>query len=315
MNTIYNMFGNANAVQGLRDGGYGDADFDIEVAPLQYPIWNNAEKRTSSKSVIYRTDNGGELGIHGHGYKPVAPKKMIDNTRNILERSDLNTTGISEQIRTSHDGARCFVQYNLPAHTYETGDGDRASLSLLSTSSFDGTWPFMISVAAIQSACTNLQVFISGEVAIYKAKHTQSLDIEHGANIIVKSLDVFNNERELWKAWQGTQVRDMEAFNFFADALDVKLKSGFTLSTPADLLNSLPRRNENLNYIWRVYDAVYRNRLGANWWAVYNAMTDWSTHFGAVRQSSERNIASIQNERQQVIRKAIKSEPVLRLAA
>ena len=227
------MFSNANAIQGLRDGGYGGADFDIEVAPLQYPIWNNAEKRTSSKSVIYRTDTGGELGIHGHGYKPVAPKKMIDGTRNILERSDLNTDGLTEQIRTSHDGARCFVLHNLPAHTYETGDGDRASLSLLSTSSFDGTWPFMISVAAVQSACTNLQVFVSGEVAIYKAKHTQSLDIEHGANIIVKSLDVFNNERELWKAWQGTQVSDMEAFNFFADALDVKLESGFTLSTPA----------------------------------------------------------------------------------
>jgi hypothetical protein len=314
------MFSNANAVQGLRDGGYGDADFDVAVTPLTYEArtdecYEITERMYSSKSVIYRTDSGAELGVHGRGYKPVAPKKMIDNTRNILERSDLNTTGISEQIRTSHDGARCFVQYNLPAHTYETGDGDRASLSLLSTSSFDGTWPFMISVAAIQSACTNLQVFISGEVAIYKAKHTQSLDIEHGANIIVKSLDVFNNERELWKAWQGTQVSDMEAFNFFADALDVKLKSGFTLSTPADLLNSLPRRNENLNYIWRVYDAVYRNRLGSNWWAVYNAMTDWSTHFGAVRQSSERNIASIQNERQQVIRKAIKSEPVLRLAA
>ena len=52
MNTVHNMFSNASAVQGLRDGGYGDADFDIEVAPLQYPIWNNAEKRTSSKSVI-----------------------------------------------------------------------------------------------------------------------------------------------------------------------------------------------------------------------------------------------------------------------
>ena len=324
MNTVHNMFSNASAVQGLRDGGYGDADFDIEVAPLtyeartdEYECYEITERMYSSKSVIYRTDTGGELGIHGHGYKPVAPKKMIDGTRNILERSDLNTVGLTEQIRTSHDGARCFVLHNLPAHTYETGDGDRASLSLLSTSSFDGTWPFMISVAAVQSACTNLQVFISGEVAIYKAKHTQSLDIEHGANIIVKSLDVFNNERELWKAWQGTQVRDMEAFYFFADALDVKLDSkSFSHSySPADLLHKLPRRNENLNYIWRVYDAVYRNRLGANWWAVYNAMTDWSTHFGAVRQSSERNIASIQNERQQVIRKAIKSEPALRLAA
>jgi len=247
MNTVHNMFSNASAVQGLRNGGYGDADFDIEVAPLIY-----LDAYESSKNIIYRTDTAAELGVHGRGYKPVAPKKMIDNTRNILERSDLNTVGLTEQIRTSHDGARCFVQYNLPAHTYETGDGDRASLetgdgdraslSLLSTSSFDGTWPFMISVAAVQSACTNLQVFVSGEVAIYKAKHTQSLDIEHGANIIVKSLDVFNNERELWKAWQGTQVSDMEAFYFFADALDVKLGSkSFSHSySPADLLHKLP---------------------------------------------------------------------------
>ena len=271
----------------------------------------------SSKSVIYRKDTGQELGVHGHGYKPVAPKHMIDVTRNIIERSDLAINGIQETIRTSHDGSRTFVQYKLPEHTYRTADGDTASLSLLSISSFDGTWPFMISAAAIQQACTNLQVFVSGEVAVFKAKHTRSLDIEQGGRVITKSLQLFHKERELWKAWQGTQVRDMEAFYFFADALDVKLNSkSFSHSySPADLLHKLPRRNENLNYIWRVYDTVYRNRLGANWWAVYNAMTDWSTHFGAVRQSSERNIASIQNERQQVIRKAIKSEPVLRLAA
>ena len=316
MNTVLNMFGNASAVQGLRDSGYGEADFDIAVTPLTYATEERCDI-PSSKSVIYRTDNSAELGIHGHGYKPVAPKKMIDNTRNILERSDLNTVGLTEQIKTSHDGARCFVQYNLPAHTYQTGDGDTASLSLLSTSSFDGTWPFMISVAAVQSACTNLQVFVSGEVAIYKAKHTQSLDIEHGANIIVKSLDVFNRERELWQQWQGQKVCDMEAFLFFADALNVNINTGGldVGYSPADVIHNLKRRNENLNYIWRVYTAVYKNRLGSNYWAVYNAMTDWSTHFGVVRQSSERNIASIQNDRQQVIRQAVSSNSVLRLAA
>ena len=299
MNTVLNMFGNASAVQGLRDSGYGAADFDIAVTPLTYATEERCDI-PSSKSVIYRTDNSAELGIHGHGYKP-----------------DLNTVGLTEQIRTSHDGARCFVQYNLPAHTYQTGDGDTASLSLLSTSSFDGTWPFMISVAAVQSACTNLQVFVSGEVAIYKAKHTQSLDIEHGANIIVKSLDVFNRERELWQQWQGQEVSDMTAFEFFADALNVNLNTdgldgGYS---PADVIHNLKRRNENLNYIWRVYTAVYKKRLGSNYWAVYNAMTDWSTHFGAVRQSSERNIASIQNDRQQVIRQAVNSKKFLRLAA
>jgi len=319
MNNITPMFANNTALTTIRNGGYGSADFDIAVAPLTYnmPYPDDNIDYPSSKSVIYRKDTGQELGVHGHGYKPVAPKHMIDVTRNIIERSDLAINGIQETIRTSHDGSRTFVQYKLPEHTYRTADGDTAALSLLSISSFDGTWPFMISAAAIQQACTNLQVFVSGEVAVFKAKHTRSLDIEQGGRVITKSLQLFHKERELWKAWQGTQVRDMEAFYFFADALDVKLNSkSFSHSySPADLLHKLPRRNENLNYIWRVYDTVYRNRLGANWWAVYNAMTDWSTHFGAVRQSSERNIASIQNERQQVIRKAIKSEPVLRLAA
>ena len=319
MNNITPMFANNTALTTIRNGGYGSADFDIAVAPLTYnmPYPDDNIDYPSSKSVIYRKDTGQELGVHGHGYKPVAPKHMIDVTRNIIERSDLAINGIQETIRTSHDGSRTFVQYKLPEHTYRTADGDTAALSLLSISSFDGTWPFMISAAAIQQACTNLQVFVSGEVAVFKAKHTRSLDIEQGGRVITKSLQLFHKERELWRAWQGTQVRDMEAFYFFADALDVKLNSkSFSHSySPADLLHKLPRRNENLNYIWRVYDTVYRNRLGANWWAVYNAMTDWSTHFGAVRQSSERNIASIQNERQQVIRKAIKSEPVLRLAA
>ena len=103
MNTVHNMFSNASAVQGLRDGGYGDADFDIEVAPLtyeartdEYECYEITERMYSSKSVIYRTDTGGELGIHGHGYKPVAPKKMIDGTRNILERTDRSEEHTSE---------------------------------------------------------------------------------------------------------------------------------------------------------------------------------------------------------------------------
>lgn len=324
MSNVSNMFSNASAVQSFRSGGYGAADFDIAVAPLKYTIdeqgySGTAPQRcyTSTKSVIYRTDNGVELGVHGHGYKPVAPKHMIDNARNILERSDLNTDNMIEQIRTSHEGARCFVQYDLPAHTYETCDGDTAKLSLLCTTSSDGTWPFMISVAAVQSACTNLQVFISGGVAIYKAKHTQSLDIEHGANIIVKSLDVFNNERELWKQWQGTQCSDLQAFTFFATAL--KCKTALSLihegaSSPDSILQDLPRRNNNLAYIWRVFNTIYSKRLGQNFWAVYNALTDWSTHFEAPRATSMANIASIQNDRQQVIREAVSRNAIMRAA-
>jgi hypothetical protein len=307
MSNITPMFQNYGATQSLRDKGYGSADFNIHTTPLQYTCWINNGAGTnelqSSKSIIYRTDTGAELGVHGHGYQAVAPKKMIDSTRSIIERSDLNTKDIEETIRTSHDGARCFVQYTLPAHTYETPDGDTASLSLLATSSIDGTFPFMISAAAIQSACTNLQVFIGGEVAVYKAKHTKSLNVEHGANLIVKALDVFNNERELWDKMQGEYVSSGQAFNEICEAVGTpKLIEDAKDLTPSAVVDINRNKAKNLAYIWDAFHK-YKVRLGQNRWALYNAFTDWSTHSGAYTKASNLNIASVRASRQETVRK------------
>jgi hypothetical protein len=105
------MFGNNTALKTIREGGYGSADFDIDTEKLSYypRKYRDGEifiqdKQISSKTVVYRTDTGAELGVHGHDYKPVPPKYMIDLTRNILERSDLCLDNLVERIDTSHDG-------------------------------------------------------------------------------------------------------------------------------------------------------------------------------------------------------------------
>jgi hypothetical protein len=110
----------------------------------------------------------------------------------------------------------------------------------------------------------------------------------------------------------------MEAFKFFVKALKCKtaldlIKKG--VNNPTDILFDMPRRNNSLQYIWEKYKSVYSKRLGNNYWSVYNAMTDWSTHFEAPRSSSMSNIASIQNDRQEVVRQAVKSYSVLAAAA
>ena len=312
MNTIKPMYANNTALKSIRANGYGAADFDIDRVPLKYQA--NAELYfgfvRSSKYAIYRTDTGAELGIHGEGYKPVAPKTMIDTTRDIIERSGLSINNMTETISTSHNGSRTFVKYGLPEHTYKTIDGDSASLNLLALSSFDGTWPFLISAAAIQSACTNLQVFVGGEVAVYKAKHTEALDIELGGRVIQKSLEVFHNQRDLWTQWHNTSCSLEEAFRFFATAL----KCNTTILSlqqlpfiPDQIIASMPRRNASLEYIWNAYRTLYSKRLGHNYWSVFNAMTDWSTHAGALREASKINMASIQNTRQQLVQDAVKN--------
>ena len=305
MNNIVSFFENNTSVF----EGFGAADFDIGTAPLVYSFDDNWPQVNSSKSVIYRTDTGEELGIHGSKYKAVAPKHMIESARKIILRSDLNTQGIKETIRTSHNGSRTFVKYDLPEHSYLTPDGDKAHLNLLAITSFDSSWPFMISVAATQHACTNLQVFTSGEIAVYRSKHTLGLDIERGSRIIVKALDSFENQKEIWAEWNRTNVSTEEAFYMFVDAAGCResvnkvLKDSPYMSVNG-VLNSLPRRNKSLEYMYKQYLNVYTSRMGTNLWAVYNAMTDWSTH-GSVTAKAKTNIASIEQDRASKVRDAV----------
>ena len=301
--TVTQMFQNASVF-----GGYGRADFDIDTAPLQYfDAFDNV--RRASKRIVYRTDTGDELGIHGDRYKPVAPKVMIDATRAIIMRSGLNTNDIEEKIATSHNGCRTFVKYKLPQHTYVTPDGDTAALCLLAITSFDSKWPFMISVAAEQFACTNLQVFTTGEVAVYKSKHIQSLDIDHGSRVIVKALDVVNEQQEQWHAWYNTHVTVGQAAKFIASFTNTRnefdeLYDAGCMSLPLNYGYQLKRNNTSVNYLCDAYKG-YADRMGHNLWAMYNALTDWSTHAKFSKRINYDTIASATNDRQEKVRKFV----------
>ena len=306
---IVSLFKNNNPLDIF--GGYGSADFEIAETPLYYEPEDFSFPLKSSKKVVYRTDTGAELGVHSQAYKPVPPKVMIDQTRAIILRSELNTDGIEETIQSSHSGSRTFVKYRLPNHTYETPDGDEASLSLLAITSVDSSWPFMISVAAMQAACLNLQVFVGGEVAVYKAKHTTGLDIEHGARTIVKALDTFENERELWAEMTQQKVSVRSAFLAFAKVANcydkvAELMNDNPSASGTQLLDMFPRNSTAMNYLWSAY-GNYMKRFGNTQWAVYNAMTDWSTH-ADVSKGSRDNISSIRYNRMETVRSVVKSD-------
>lgn len=307
MSEVFHMFSNSLEIGKVREQNKGKADFDIAVAPLTYSTPEEVDIE-SSKKVIYRTDTGQELGVHGSRYRPVAPKEMIESTRKILERSDLELSNLKETIRMSHNGGRTYVQYDLPNHSYTTPDGDTATLSLLATTSFDGTWPFLISVGAIQAACLNMQVFTSGNVAVYKSKHTEKLDINHGSNTIIKCLDVFKNQNEQWNVWYNTKTTELEAFKTFAEAVNWKPALDIMKTDPSisvvEMLGSL-RLNKNFNYIWSCYKDHYSKKFGNNYWAVYNALTDWSSHAPLSRRSKVENAPAVTAKRQEAVRSSI----------
>jgi len=272
MQNVTDMFAN-----NLNHLDYGSADFEVEMKPLMFTSDTSFGVKLNEvkKRAIVRTDTSQCLGVVGPNYNPVTHKEMINNQRAIISRSDLNIRGIEEDIITNPNGAKCFVKHTLPNQTITTPEGDTASLTFLSTNSFDGSFSFILSVGARQSACMNGQIFTSDSSTLYKSRHTRSLDIEKGARIITSGMEVMTQQQELWDVWYNTPVDYDMIANIFANTLGLDVLD----------LDTTPY-NKNWQFLWDIYNNRYCHSMNNNLWAVYNALTHWATHAPSQRKTS-----------------------------
>ena len=103
---------------------------------------------------------------------------------------------------------------------------------------------------------------------------------------------------------------DMDAFFAFAKAANANAVFAWRKEYPTAHINEMllqPKiySNTALMYMWNMYTSHYFKKMGANQWAVYNTLTDWSTHAPAARESSQVNIASISYIREQKVREIV----------
>ena len=287
---LVSLYKNSKPINVLRDSGYSNANFDILSSRLRYTDRDAMSHDLPNKKALFRSDNGELLGVHGKNYKTVSHKEMIDSARNVLERSDLDLADMKESIQVNDSGTMCYVQHDIPSHKVETPDGDTSALQLLHINSTNGVWPYQASVGSLQSACLNKQVFLKGTAGIYKRRHTNSLDIDSGARMINNTVNVLVHENKIWCEWANIKASQKFAMNIFAEASNCKPAKEFlkdidmvigeesTGNLLAAVEDSKGRTNTSFMYLvtrWK----DYKNTLGHNYWAVYNTLTDWSTHF------------------------------------
>ena len=275
------MFKNHEAIQSLR-GNYGDAGFTILKAPVQYTERGGYLTSFEGKDVYYRSDTGAPVAVHGKNYRGLQYSEMIDKTRDMLERCELDCTGIKESIEVSHNGAMCKVEYDLPATSFKTPDGDYGSAKVMALNSWNGVWSFVMSLGFKQYACLNSQVMIKNPAGLIKQKHSQQLDVDKGTKHLGKIAGVLENEIHLWHKMQDTWAGQIDRYNAFGYVV-FKDYDGDSYRVSDNLKSS--KVNKNLAYMEKQYKEVYEPRMGDTQWAVYNAITDWSTHYKAPEKS------------------------------
>lgn len=225
----------------------------------------------------------------------------------VCKNSGINCTGAEVTSAQSPNGGLGFISIRLPEYTIETARGDESVFEFNGRTSFNGVWAVILQIGAFRMKCLNGQV-IADSFSMYKAKHTIRMDTEHAKRKMVAALQSYQEEGERWKRWTQNTISDREAFNVFAMAAKCK----FVLARQEMSISQLMEepdvyKNRALSYLWTQYTTDEQKHLGSTHWAVYNAMTHWSTHAPAGKKTAEANILAIKARREESIRSTVKA--------
>jgi len=286
------------------------------------------------KRVLLMNDHTNEpLSIVGRNYKNTdSHADQFGYMEDMIVNSTLNLEGLSREISVSHGGGRAYARYRFPAHTVQTGEGDETVMEMVGRNSFDGSWPSIFELGAWRMICCNLQV-IGTVTAVSRRRHTKHSNIEGAVAELGNCLESFMKEGELWNQYRQVTVSDKQAFQVLATlsenrhaiaGIDTVNNSPFdTASNILEMLdkatktkNGHERKKSSLKTLWNLYKQEYSPSLGSNLLALYNTMTDWSTHHQNMRESkSPHTISSLQVQASEKVRKVIQTQPVFRIAA
>jgi len=290
---------------------FGDADFTCGIKKGGYQHNNGNWVETPESFFVVREDTGQPFKAVGKDYQLVQHPEAFKTAEKIIEQSGINTEGMERDFKISHDGARAFGYYSFPKHREAVAVGDEVQLQLLVRNSIDGSMRFCIEYGAIRLACLNGMTAFSA-IGKFKRKHTKYLNIHDAIEPLTNVLDIYNNSLEIWQKFTRKQVTDAEAITYIADAVATKEINKYVTSNINEhpyngvvdylLWDGQLSRAYQLKDVWKEYKR-YRKELGSTLWAVYNSLTHWATHYDAYKESSQKNIEAIKNDRRTSIAK------------
>lgn len=250
--------------------------FDIQSNEWEFPVesqpvFDQLGNDINGVQAVVRTDTDEVLGVHGSRYRILSHDDVVNSTLDAVKEADLSDD-YEVNVKVIDGGRKLRGEILFNNITVEPAVGDIVQYRINFFNSYDASWSFSQAADGLRLWCLNGCTSPMG-TARSKFKHTQSINIEGSAQKMVNGIDVFMNNRTVWQEWMNVQVSDEMAEMFFKSTL-AKSPSRQKL---VDKFNN--KQLENLLDIW----AREKRGLGGNKWALYNAMTYWSTHTSDLR--------------------------------
>jgi hypothetical protein len=265
----------------------------MEERPLHFETSIGAmigyDQVTKHKAIV-NPENERIVSVVGSGYQLVQNADVFPQFEDAIRLSALDTNGMERNIATSHGGGRTVVSYTFPEHRIAVKEDDDVDLTLTVLNSYDTSWKFRVLGGAFRLLCANGMI-IGDTFMEYSGKHTASLDTERAIQALDVSLTNFAGNADMWKQYPKVDVTPTQAKAVFE-----KLSNG----------SKTMMKGLDANFL------MYVDEVGHNLWALFNTLTEWSTHF---QVKNKDNAPSIIVNREEKVRKLLPMLEDIRLAA
>lgn len=211
---------------------------------------------------IVRGDTGATIRVAPDSYTVVQNDFAVATIEQALHQSNLNLSGARFGVDYSHDGARMFAQWLLPAHTQMVRQGVEATLRVILLNSYDGTAALHCRTGSFNWACAN-QAVSGKEFGSFKFIHSGEIDLEPAVRRLTAAAEDHVQQVRRWELWPSIRVSDRQA-----------------RAVIAAMPQTLESQVDSLVHAWvkaRDEDPV---QGGDNLWCLYNVLTAWASKEG-----------------------------------
>lgn len=281
---------NLNTARQLKHENENSENIMFPVSQVNLNDVLDTNYKASDRCAIIRTDTNEILGIHSNRYT-LTPNEIVFQAieKAIKESQSIDTNGMTIKDSVINNGSSCVRSYIFPEHNISPKVGDLTQLRIRTLNSYDGSSNLQIMFEGLRLACLN-GMTTNSKFAKLRNRHVGVFDKHSLSHYLRNAVENFYQLKDKWEVMYNTPI---------------------TLNMATQLIEDFTK-SERLRSTLIAYFIHETKTLGSTQWALYNALTYWSTH-EPVKKSSIKNQPAIELKRSNDVA-GILNHQVLRVA-
>lgn len=222
------------------------------------------------------------IGVVGQDYKLVRNQELFEaveaGQNAVIPYTYRENMTVHDKI--SHGGAFCLREYRFPDYKVvlkQRNNDTEIGYRSIVWNSYDGSGSAKLVTGAIDFFCTN--GMISGEYEVFGKKHTKGFQMPDFSEMVENNLLSFRTQTSKLARWSHTDI---------------------TVGQAADTLVELIPSKKRAEELMSVYEKESYER-GATVWALYSALTHWSSHAPVKNTKTDHAARTMHNREGQVM--------------